>query len=380
MTGVSVLGIFAGAAALIMVLSAFNGLERLVTGYYQAFDPDLKILPAQGQYLHPDSLPPVPSGLSASFVLEQKALLRFRGSEYIVTLKGVDEAYETVSGVAQKLRQGSYTLNQTTNGPAPALLGAGVAYYLGWELGSSDALLEVFLPRPPASGADLQQAFRLEQLQGRGIFSIQPETDETYVLVPLDFLQSHTGASGRISAVELKVNQGAIEKQESGLEETWGGDFLILNRREQQTDFYKVMKTEALFAFLMFALILAIATFTVAGSLTMLIYEKRRDLGTLRALGLTEAKVRGIFFREGLLISGVGGGLGLLFGSLIVVLQDHFGLLQMGEGYVVSAYPVELRARDFFLVLLTVLGLSATVARFTALRIRPETTGLEENQ
>ena len=377
-TGISVLGILVGTAALIIVLSAFNGLEQMVKTFYQAFDPELKVAPASGKFftLNDIALEALEEqGIASySYVLEEKALFTFRDREYIATLKGVDSIYPTTNQITQYLRAGNYRLNEEL--PAtPAVIGAGIAYYLGFSQSDFEEPVNLFIPKD-YSGTDPSKSFTVHKIYPLGIFSVQPEFDEKYCLVPLAFLQEMLNRPANYSAIEIDLKPNAnLEEVQEKLQRTLGANFIVKNREEQQALFLKVMKTEGLFTFLIFALILAIATFTIAGSLTMLMFEKKENLKTLSALGLSLGSMRAIFFKEGLIISLTGGGIGLFLGIVVVWLQQRFGLITVGEGYIVEAYPVHLAWRDVGLVSTTVFTLSFTVSLLTAQRLNQRLIG-----
>lgn len=369
-TGISVGGILVGAAALIIVLSAFNGLENMVRGFYNDFDPDLKVTPRKGKFFDPqpwkEYLNTV-SGIQYSEVLEERALLTFRQKEYIATIKGVDSRYDSLNSIRQNIIRGDYYLGSSD--VPQAVLGAGVAYYLGYSSDGSAQPLKVFVPRN-YQGLDARRAFKTATLYGAGVFSIQPGFDEKYALVSLAFARDFLNLPKKISALEIKVNSpqkiAGLQKKFKG---KFGSRFNIQNRDEQQAVFFKVLKTEGLFTFLIFALILSIATLTIAGSLTMLMLEKRRDLYTYWALGLSLRQLRRIFLKEGLIISGLGGVIGLALGVAFVFLQANYGLISLGAGYAVESYPVLFKATDLLVVSATVFGLAIFVSWFTARRI-----------
>lgn len=371
-TGISVLGILVGTAALIIVLAAFNGLEQLVRSFYADFDPDLKIVAAEGKFFQAEDLQAIDwqaaEVAAASFVLEEKALLTYQDRDYIATLKGVDSHWVDVTNITEKLRSGNYLLHRES-AAVPAILGSGVAYFLRYSNNNLEEALRVFVPRDNQS-LDPSRSFRSATVYPTGIFAIQPEFDEKYSLVPLPFVQQLVNREGAVTALEVRLRDA---EQVESLEKRWqkqlGAAFSVLTRDEQQAVFFKVMKTEGLFTFLVFALILSIATFTIAGSLTMLMFEKKENLQTLSALGMTLPELRQIFFKEGMIICLTGGGIGLILGLAIILLQENFGLLAVGEGYVVEAYPVALAWKDVLLVILTTLGLSSLVSWLTARRL-----------
>lgn len=370
-SAMAVLGVAVGTAALVVVVSAFNGLEDLVSGFYQKFDPDLKITPAQGKTFDPSvlNLTLLSEAESFSYVLEEKVLLQNGNRQYIATLKGVDDNYRRVTEVENSLVQGFYFEQQEA--PVPAVLGAGVAYYLSLS-GTQQALpLEVMVPKPGFSAtADPRESFAQGYLQPVGIFSIQPDFDVQYVLCPLSFAQELLGSS-QISALEIQLKPGQNGEQfKEELRGVLGSGFLVKNRLEQQELLFQVMKSEGLVTYLVFSLILGIASFSIFGALIMLMLDKKEHLRTLWSLGMTQRRLQRIFLWEGVLISLTGALLGLGLGLGIYYLQDRFGLITLGQGYVVEAYPVSLRTWDLPRVMFTVVGLGFIITWLSARRFK----------
>ncbi len=370
-TAISLTGILVGSAALIIVLSAFNGLEQLVRGFYSDFDPDLKVLPFEGKFFEEDPVLDAIDGLhlfqAHSAVLEEKALFNFRDKDYIGTLKGVDRNYSNVNKLSEHIVFGDYRLDENLAIPN-GLMGAGVAYYLGFSRSDFQEPLNIFIPKE--TGSISAESFRSERIYPLGIFSIQPEFDEEYVMCPLDFCQELLNRPGMLSGVELKLNPGVdLDYAQGRLASLLGEDYRVLNRDQLQAGFLKVMRTEGLFTFLIFALILSIATFTIAGSLTMIMFEKRKNLHTLWSMGTPLSSLRAIILQLGMIISLSGGIIGIFIGSLIVYGQENFQWISVGEGYIVDAYPVALEMGDIFLVAITVLGLGFLSSWLSARRL-----------
>lgn len=373
-SGISIFGILVGTAALIIVLSAFNGLERLVTGFYDAFDPDLKVESTRGKYWDPteqqlQEIRDLEGVTGVSLVLEEKVLLTYREKEYIATLKGVDDNYRQVNAVDEAVTHGEYLPKEP--GPVPsAVLGAGVTYFLGYGRISFEEPINVFIPKAGASAADFSNAFSSEVLYPRGVFSIQPEFDKKYVISRLSFVRDLLNRPQAVSALEVKISEAnSVQRVEDEIQKILGADFSIKDREEQQAVFMKVMKTESLFTFLVFALILFIASFTIMGSLSMMMLDKKQHLRTLWAMGAELRTLRHVFFKEGMLISFIGAAFGLALGVGLVFFQQQFGMIRLGQGYVVESYPVELRLRDVLLVLTTVAILGGSTSWLTSRRL-----------
>lgn len=370
-TAISLIGILVGSAALVIVLSAFNGLEQLVRGFYADFDPDLKVLPIEGKFFEKEKAFAAFEDLdlfsASSAVLEEKALFNFRDKDYIATLKGVDSNYLKVNNLAEHIPFGDYRLQENLAVP-PALMGAGIAYYLGFSRSDFQEPLNIFIPKE--SGRMSVESFRSDRIYPLGIFSIQPEFDEEYLLCPLGFCEDLLNRPGMLSAIELRLKPEIdLDEAQSRLQKALGAAYVVKNRDQLQAGFLKVMRTEGLFTFLIFALILSIATFTIAGSLTMIMFEKRKNLFTLWAMGTSIGQLRQIILQLGLIISLSGGLSGIFLGSLIVFGQEHFQWITVGEGYIVDAYPVALELSDVILVSSTVLGLGLLSSWLSARRL-----------
>ena len=206
-----------------------------------------------------------------------------------------------------------------------------------------------------------------------GIFSVQPDYDIKYVVTPLVFAQELFAKGAILSSLELKLSPEAdVSQTKEKLQATLGANYKVLNRNEQQATIFRVIKIEGLATFLILAFILTIASFGILGSLIMLILEKRHDIHTLRSLGLTNQRVKRIFLNEGLLISTAGCVLGVLLGVGLVLAQQHFGLISLGQGYAMDAYPVELRFWDVLRVFLTVMAIGSVVSWLAVRRLKTD--------
>ena len=373
-SAVSITGILVGTLALVIVLSAFNGLESLVHGFFNTFDPELKVSPANGKYFELTSdqaevLESTDGIASYSQVLEERVLLTYRDMEHIATIKGLDNRYTSVTEIESAITHGAYTIHPESKIPK-AVIGAGVSYYLSYGRMNFEDPINVFVPKRGASASDFSNAFSSELIYPQGIFSVQPEVDEKYILTSLSFVRNLLGRPDALSSIELKVKPEAdVEEVKGLLLQKLGPNFLVQNREEQQAIFLKVMKNESLFTFLVFALILGIATFTIMGSLSMLMLDKKKHIHTLWAVGADIKTLRAIFFKVGMQISFTGAGLGLVLGIIVVLGQQYFGWLEIGQNYIVESYPVELQWKDVLLVILTVGCLCGVTSWLTSRRL-----------
>ena len=358
-------GVAVGTAALIVVLSAFNGLELLIRDLYNTFDPDIKISAQKGKFFTPeDEQLEKLSSLSFieaySLTMEERALMRNQDEEHIVSLKGVDDNFLRVSKFERALIRGRYLQDSEE-----AVLGLGVAYYLSAGVGDEAYELQIFVPK---AGVRLnsrpENAFRQVWVSPTGIFSIQPEFDQKFVLVPLLNLQEWTGHANAISSLEIKLNSGFSDRRaKRELHQIFPEqDFKILNRDEQQEAFFKVLKSEGLVVYLVFTFIIIIAAFSLMGALRMLVLDKRQDAFTMASFGMTDTQLRRIYSYNGLLISLFGALIGMVLGIVVVVLQMQFGFVKLGSGYLVDAYPVQLLWKDILLIFSTVFVIGAAIS------------------
>jgi lipoprotein-releasing system permease protein len=360
-SAVSVAGVAVGTMALIIVLSVFNGLEKMVSSIFNTFDPDIKIVAAEGKTFAPDTtklrlLADIGGVSCFSMTLEENALLKYGERQFIATIKGVDEKYAEVSDIDSSMWEGEFIL-KAENGRPYAVPGLGVSQYLGIRINFITPL-NIYVPRKDGnSGMNAENAFNRKLIFPSGIFEVEKEYDSKYIYLPIEFAREITENEGLVSAIEIKTDkQAEVAKLEKKISGIFGKEFIVQNRYEQQEIFYKVMRSERLAIFFILTLILLIASFNIIGSLTMLIIEKERDIEILKSLGADNELIRKIFIFEGWLISIIGAIAGIILGFLICWLQQKYGLVKLqSESLIMDAYPVVLKIKDFIIVPATVL-------------------------
>ena len=356
---VSLLGVTIGTAALILVLSVFNGFEDLILSMYNSFDPHLKITSAEGKVFIPNKVQSVLDNDAiekSSFVLEEKVLLKYQEKEYIATVKGVDENYLTLTNFDNLLVYGQY-LNKYEN-INTAIIGRGVSYYLSMGVGNMFEQLQVYVPnRNSKTLLNPTTAFKQGIVLPIGVFGIQAEIDKQFIITPLAFIQNLADRENKISAVEIKLkNADEMLAVQQELQKELGDIFIVQNRLEQQEFLYKVLNTEKLAVFLILAFIMIIATFNIIGALSMLMLDKKEDIQTFKSLGVTRNEVQQIFFNKSVLTIIAGTVIGLSVGLGLAFLQQTFGFIGMGNGsFVVDVYPVAIKLNDVLLVSTTVI-------------------------
>jgi lipoprotein-releasing system permease protein len=357
---ISVVAIAVTTAALVIILSAMNGLTTVVADLYNAFEPDIRITPVKGKYIENGGQ--LMKGLSdvkgITFVsgsLSDKVLIRNMDNQALVTVKGVDANFSRITGIESAVTDGVYGLNE--RGGSPILLGRGIANQLQVGLSIFGTELSLFSPargKTPSLNPDDQ----LNQVYctPKGIFSLNDELDFQYAFVNIETARRLFDKPEGYTAIEIGCEKGQTAKVQEQLSEKLGGTFAVKNRYQLNDTLFKSLETEKLATFIILAFILVIATFNIIGALTMLIIEKRRDIRTLLSMGADLKLIRGIFMREGLLITGIGAVCGLAIGLLVCWMQIEFHLVKFGSDFIIAYYPVELQAGDFlkifFLIML----------------------------
>ena len=361
-SAVSVAGVAVGTMALIIILSVFNGLEKMVSAIFNTFDPDIKITLAEGKTFIPDSsqlkLLATVNGLSCySLTLEENALLKYGDRQTIATIKGVDDNYAMVSNIDSSIFEGEFILKDN-KGRIYAIPGMGIAQYLGIRVNFIQQL-NIIVPRKSAESTNLDSENSLNHrytIPG-GIFEVEKEYDSKYVYVPIDFVRELTENENRVTSIEVRFKGTADPAAvQNNIKKIFNTGFVVQNRYEQQEIFYKVMKSERLAIFFILTLILIIASFNIIGSLTMLIIEKVHDIEILKSLGADNNLIRKIFIFEGWLISIIGTISGIILGFFICWLQQTYGLVKLqSDSLIMDSYPVVMKLKDFIIVPATVL-------------------------
>jgi len=375
-TGISFFGVMIGTAALVVVLSVYNGLEDLTKTMYSRFNPDIRIVPERGKWLDGKTLQLEVSRFSevkrSSLVLEENAMLRYDQQEFIGTVKGVDANFAKVTGIDSFLIRGNYQLWDDFGLPY-AIPGSGVAYTLSISLQDFRNALEIYVPK--TGKIDLMRpdaAFNKRVILPAGFFDVQPDINSRYTLVPLAFMQELLGLdSTKASAVELRLQSGtAVKAFRKTLQAHLGNTFRVMDRDQQEDAIFRIFQTEKWWTYLFLLLIVLVAAMNLVGALSMLVIEKQRDIALLFSLGANRGHIRLIFLGLGLFITCLGAGLGIGLGAAISWLQETYALLEFegSENFLVSAYPVKLRLNDLLVTLGGVLFIGLLCSIYPAMR------------
>jgi lipoprotein-releasing system permease protein len=337
---------------------------------YNVIDADFEITATNGKTFQMSDFPAekvknVTGVLDLAEIVEEDVLYKYRNNQYIAKIKGVSEPYVVLSGIDTMLIDGTFVLDEGSSNFA--VVGAGVAWYLGINIRSITDLLNVYVPvRGDPSSFNISNAFHIEPIHPAGVFSVQQEFDEKYVIAPIRFVRKLMDYEDEVSSLDIFLKPGADYNQvQFELENMLGTGFQVKNRFQQNETLYKVLKSEKMAIFFILVFILILTSINMVGSLSILIVEKLKDIAVLKSFGATKKLIFQIFMTEGLLISFLSATTGLLLGFLILYIQQSFGIIKLGaneQDFIIDTYPVAMKALDFLCVFLTVvcIGLLAT--------------------
>lgn len=365
-SAISMVGVAVATMALVVTLSVFNGFHDLVASLFTSFDPQLKVTPVTGKTAPADDviltkIKALPQIEVATETVEDMALAVYRGRQAMVTLKGVQENFDSLTHIREILvGEGIFELRAADlcyGIPGIRLadmLGTGIRY---------DEPLKIYAPRREGqlNMADPSDGFVEDELYSPGVlFNVmQAKYDRNYILTDISFARNLFDQQGMVSALELRLKEGSdFEATKEEIKRIAGTKYHVRDRFEQQEDTFKIMKIEKLIAYIFLTFILMVACFNIIGSLSMLIVDKKKDVTTLRNLGANEKQITRIFLFEGRLISAIGAVAGIMVGLLLCWLQQTFGLVRLGKSsgsFIVDSYPVSVHPEDIVLIFVTVL-------------------------
>jgi len=360
------MGLSIGTAALILVLSVFNGLEELISSMVNSFNPDVKVAPLEGKVFSLEEgqllqLKSIDGVLEVSETLEEIAFFQYKESQDVGILKGVDEAYHKVTNIDSTLFEGKYQLRGDNNNYV--LLGSGMRRKLGVNIDDPFNSLKVYMAKRKASGP-LSKPFRELYAVPRATFNIQADYDNQYVISSLDFARKLLKYKNESSFLEIKLDPEADETLvKNQIQGIVGAGFSIKNRYEQDEAFNKIMNIEKWMSYAILSLTLLLVAFNMIGALWMIVLDKKKDISILKAMGATDTTVRNIFLNEGVLLSLLGMGIGFAIAIILYILQKTFHIVP-SPGFIVDSYPITMRFTDFIVVMVTVMvvGLIASIA------------------
>jgi lipoprotein-releasing system permease protein len=356
-SGISIAGLSVGTAAIILVLSVFNGLGELISGMFGAFNPDVIMLPKEGKHFDLDEdmmsdIAGTDGVIAVSAVLEELALFENNGVQAFGKIKGVDDQFTKVSRIGQHMYTGEFKLRDGQLEKAVA--GLGIADRLSLNIYDPYAVILTYAPRRTRRGP-MDKPFKSSGLSPSGIFIIQQEYDNEYIFSSLEFAQELLDLPGRISAIEVKISAEKSQRTIQKLREKYAGDFILKDRQQQDEAFLKLQNLEKWISYIILSLTLVLVAFNLVGAIWMILREKMLDISVLRSMGYSDKNISRIFRNIGVLFGGLGVLSGVIIALIIYWLQINYGLVTIPDGFAVSTYPVALSFFDVLVVSTTVL-------------------------
>jgi len=359
-TIIAAIGVFAGAFSLFIVLSGFSGLRDFSLSFTNEFDPDLKAFPKEGKVIRIseqqiNQIQQIEEIKSFSKIIEERVILSYKSKEQPAFIKGVDEKYRSVNKIDSAIVFGTWL----TSSEPQVVIGNGLSRLLDVSTFNYQNLLKIMVPKP-GKGAitmtNLQDAFSSRQTIVSGIYSVNEELDDKYVFTHLNFAKDLLNLDeNEYSAVEFRLIPGAsLDGVTDELNVIFEGKSSIKTRAELNDALNKMLNSENLFVYLIFTLVLTIALFNVVGSIIVMILDKRENIKTLHSLGATPNQIKNIFFFQGMLMTGLGGIIGLVVAVILIVLQMNYDLVMITPSL---PYPVAMEIKNIFIVLITIFTL-----------------------
>jgi len=370
-SGISMLGVFVGSAALIIILSAFNGLEKVILSLYSNFSPEIRIEPREGKTFDPNTdyfktLHKDARLFSFTEVLQEKALMRYGNKQFIGTIQGVSDEFLKNTQLDSTIQDGSFTLH--SGGEDRAVIGAIVQNSLGININDQFSPLQIYSPRRKVvNSSNPLNEFTVRSIYPAGIFSVQQDFDDI-VVTPISFTRELLDEPTQVSAINLNFKKGTnLKLVEGEIAEKAGNNYIIKNRIVQNAGLYTTLNYERWSIYMILTFVVIIAIFNIVGSLTMLVMDKQKDIAILTCLGAGKKLVQGIFFYEGMMISLIGCIAGLVVGWIFCIAQQHYGFIKMGSKLtVMDAYPIAIKFIDFIIVFLTVTTIAVIASGISA--------------
>lgn len=381
---ISTVGILVSSAALIIVLSVFNGLEDLVSKSFNQFNPDYKITIIEGKsfpknMISVDKLMKINNVESVQEVVSDLTLVYFKNKQMLTHFKGVSNDYPKKSKINQLIYDGSFELKK--NEKSFAVLGATVAGTLNINLNGLDLLQFYYPKRNKKNLSDPINAFQILYIQPSGVFLSHTQYDEKFVFVPIDFARELGEFGNQVTSYEIFLKHPSTNfSEQSQIEKVVGDQFLVQNKFQQEELLFKTMKSEKLMVYLILSFVVLVAIFNIIGVIGMLIVEKKKDIEILNTLGANKNLIKSVFLYEGMLISLIGATLGSFFGFILCVLQQQFGLIKLGDGsasYIIDYYPVIMKSSDFIIVFLSVILISLAASSISISGLRKYKTNFD---
>lgn len=366
---ISMLVVAIGTMALIIVLSVFNGLEGLLRSLYGTVDPNLVVSASIGKsFDYNEELEGKVKSIAGiegiTEVLEDNVLIRYNNAQRVATVKGVSENFVTQGRLQDYIVYGDLKLK--SDKIPYAIIGRGVQYDLSINPANDFYTLQMYFPDDIRPGAMVnpERMYKVKNILPGGVFAVEKSYDENFIYVPIDFAENLYGKKGKRSALELQLSSGADQDRvKQKLKETLGDNFLIQSNEELHSGLYKILRVEKFFLFLVFSIIIAIASINIFFSLMMLALDKKKDVSILAAFGAPPGLIRNIFLFEGCIVAFTGAFTGLLLGLTVCFIQQEFGIISMGmQTAIMEAYPVKIQWNDILLTIASIIVITMITA------------------
>lgn len=373
-SGISVMGVLVSSAALVIVLSFYNGMENLILSLYSTFAPELRIEPAQGKVFGTNqqvfkNLRENKHIQSYSEILEDKILVQYDNLQFIAQIKGVEP--ESLLDVDHQDMLYAGSLAIAGDSIYTALIGAQIQANLRVPIDGFNNNIHLFSPRKGSTGtsANPMDDINIRQISPVGVLHYEPGFNDL-IITPIDFAKELLNEHDGISAIEIYIKDPSrVPTFQREIQNDLGDSFIVKNREQQNPLLYKTVRSEKWIVFFILTVIGVIAIFNIIGSLTMLVIDKKKDMAVLASLGADKTLIQRIFFLEGVMIAFIGGLIGIGVGFVFCLLQEKFGIIRTGEqaNPILDIYPVDIRGLDFLLVFVTVMGVALLVSYISSL-------------
>ncbi|MCW3122479.1 MAG: hypothetical protein JWQ38_1971 [Flavipsychrobacter sp.] len=358
---------------MIIIFSAFNGIEAKVKAVYNNFYPDLKITTARGKFFSVDSaklaaIKQVSGVRNVTTVIEDNVIADNHGQQKVFMLKGIDKNYFNINDIRPLIEVGADSVSE--GHPYTAIAGLRIINELGADVNDVFSYVELFYPNPTITNpeADPLSAYQSLKLHPAGAFKTQDEFESKYVLAPLSLTQELLHAKGMYSSIELSIDAQTLDKTKMRLAELMGTGWKVETRYEQNKTLYMVIGAERWAVYAILVLVLLIASFNMVGALSMLVLEKQKDIAILKAMGAQAGSIRTIFLLEGVLWSMIGGLSGIVIGVAVCLAQQYFGFIKLNGSSFLDVYPVQIQVWDILLVIVTILTVGLLASWYPAIR------------
>lgn len=376
-SGISMIGIMVSTAALVVVLSVFNGMSDIIGGWFNALHSDFEVTLHEGKSFSVDSFPKeklleLPEVKAVNEIVCDMALANYDERQELLYIKGIPGNYFKDNHFENMLIDGDTVLWKIRQ-PC-AILGTGAAGKLEVNL-LSYQLLKIYYPkRTKKNFSNAAEAFNTQFVMPNGVLCTNTNYDDNYIFCPIEFVRELMSYEGEVTSMEIQLQEGAnSDKCKARIAGILGDKYVVKDKLEQEDSLYKTMNSEKFVIYLILAFILILAAFNIIGALGMLILEKKTDTAVLFSMGASKSLIQRVFIYEGLLVSALGGVAGLVLGSIICFLQQTFHIVKLGGGgahYIIPYYPVQIRFTDILLVLITILVISLLTSLIPAYNLK----------